>query len=87
MLQIHGDVNRDIILSLREKHAPVRIEPGTKNITLTSKLDREGVDGPSTVTFTVLCDKRNYSEPVRMRIKKMICKYTYFLTLKMSENV
>lgn len=64
-LAIHGDVNRDIVLSLRETKAPVRIEPGSKNITLTRKLDREGIDGPSSVTFTVLCDKKNYNEPVR----------------------
>jgi len=65
VLQIHGDVTRDIILSLREKHAPVRIEPGTKNITLTGKLDREGKEGLPSVTFTVLCDKKNSNEPVR----------------------
>lgn len=63
-LDIHGEPNRDITLSLRETTAPVRIEPGTKNITLTRKLDKEGNEGPSSVTFTVLCDKRNHNEPV-----------------------
>ncbi|ODM95632.1 Fat-like cadherin-related tumor suppressor [Orchesella cincta] len=63
-LDIHGDPSRDISLSLRETTAPVRIEPGTKNITLTRKLDKEGIEGPSSVTFTVLCDKRNHNEPL-----------------------
>lgn len=65
-MEIQGDVNRgDIVLSLRESSAPVRIEPGTKNITLTKKLDKEGKDGPSAVTFTVLCDaKQNSNDPV-----------------------
>ncbi|XP_021960448.2 protocadherin Fat 4 isoform X2 [Folsomia candida] len=64
-LDIHGDINRDIALSLSsgDSSAPVQIEPGTKNITLTRKLDREGIEGPSSVTFTVLCDKRNDNEP------------------------
>ncbi|CAG7647491.1 unnamed protein product [Allacma fusca] len=62
-LEIQGDVTRDIILSLRESTAPVRIESGTKNLTLTRKLDKEGVEGPSTVTFTILCDKRHHNEP------------------------
>lgn len=64
-LEIHGDVTRDISLSLRDGKSPIQIEPGTKNITLTKKLDREGIDGPSSVSFTVLCDKRNHNEPVR----------------------
>ena len=63
-LEIQGDVTRDIVLGLRESTAPVRIEPGTKNLTLTRKLDKEGVEGPSTVTFTILCDKRHHTEPV-----------------------
>jgi hypothetical protein len=65
ILEIHGDVTRDIVLSLKDPKAPVQLTPGTKNITLTRKLDREGIDGPSSVTFTVLCDKRNHNEPVR----------------------
>lgn len=73
-LDIHGEPSRDISLSLRETTAPVRIEPGTKNITLTRKLDKEGIEGPSSVTFTVLCDKRNHNEPVGVKLQLSIYK-------------
>ncbi len=65
-MEVHGDVTRDITLSLKDSKAPIQIEPGTKNLTLTSKLDRENIDGPSSVTFTVLCEKRNSNEPVSL---------------------
>lgn len=78
-LKINGNpspLNGNIKLTLRERDrdAPVQIEPGTKDIILTSPLDKEGQRGPSSVYVNVVCD-RLHSEnipsfviPVNIRI-------------------
>lgn len=55
-----GDIN----LSLREKGSPVQISPGTKDIVLIMALDKEGIEGPSSVYVNVICDRRHSSDPV-----------------------
>ena len=78
-LKINGDPspNGNINLSLRERdrNAPVQIDPGTKDLILTSKLDKEGEHGPASVYVNVVCD-RKHSEgipsfiiPVNVRVQ------------------
>lgn len=55
-----GDIN----LSLREKGSPVQIAPGTKDIVLITALDKEGIEGPSSVYVNVICDRRHSTDPV-----------------------
>lgn len=77
-LKINGNPapNGNIKLTLRERDrdAPVEIEPGTKDLILTSPLDKEGERGPASVYVNVVCD-RLHSEaipsfviPVNIRI-------------------
>ncbi|XP_055377565.1 protocadherin-16 [Condylostylus longicornis] len=54
-----GDIN----LSLREKDAPVKIIPGTKDLALIVALDKEGVKGPSSIYVNVICDRRHSTDP------------------------
>ncbi|KAJ6636860.1 Protocadherin Fat 1 [Pseudolycoriella hygida] len=65
-LRINGNPNKesgDINLSLREKGSPVQISPGTKDIVLIMALDKEGIQGPSSVYVNVICDRRHSSDP------------------------
>jgi Cadherin domain len=65
-LKINGNpgLNGNIKLSLteRDRDAPVQIEPGSKDLILTSLLDKEGERGPSSVYVNVVCD-RLHSDP------------------------
>ena len=57
-LRIIGDPRADIRIRLREEgELPVAIEPGTKDLVLKRKLDREGVLGPSAVNVDILCER------------------------------
>ncbi len=58
--EVVGDIN----LSLREKGSPVKIMPGTKDIVLITALDKEGIEGPSSVYVNVICDRRHSTDPV-----------------------
>ncbi|XP_077288016.1 protocadherin Fat 4-like Cad96Ca [Arctopsyche grandis] len=66
VLGIHGDPHEqigNIALSLKEIDSPVRIAPGSKNLTLARPLDKEGVLGPSSVYVNVICDRKRTSDP------------------------
>lgn len=56
----------DIELRLQERDSPVAIYPGSKNLTLTRPLDKEGVEGPASVYVNVICERRRTLDPVRM---------------------
>uniref|UniRef100_A0A336MED8 CSON000375 protein n=1 Tax=Culicoides sonorensis TaxID=179676 RepID=A0A336MED8_CULSO len=65
-LNINGNTdneNGDIDLSLRERDAPVKIAPGTKDLVLITPLDKEGQRGPASVYVNVICDRRNTNDP------------------------
>lgn len=62
-LPVLGDASSDILLTLDRGDYPVQIIPGTKNISLTRQLDREGKDGPSSVAVNVICDRRGSTDP------------------------
>lgn len=78
-LRINGDASPkgDINLSLRERdrNAPVQIDPGTKDLILTSKLDKEGELGPASVYVNVVCDRKHsdgipsFIIPVNIRVQ------------------
>ncbi|XP_049947286.1 fat-like cadherin-related tumor suppressor homolog [Schistocerca serialis cubense] len=66
ILHILGDPSLgvgNIELHLQEIDSPLRIVPGTKNLTLTRRLDKEGVDGPSSVFVSVICERKRTSDP------------------------
>lgn len=66
-LRINGDPdleNGNINLSLRERISPVQIIPGTKTLSLTTALDKEGVSGPSSIYVNVICVRRHSTDPV-----------------------
>ncbi|XP_059478572.1 protocadherin-like wing polarity protein stan [Neocloeon triangulifer] len=75
-VRVHGDPGErgDISLRLRETDSPVQIAPGTGNLTLTRKLDKEGIDGPSSVYVNVICDRQrapgdpSFVIPVNIRV-------------------
>lgn len=81
-LRINGNPSKelgDINLSLREKGSPVEISPGTKDIVLITALDKEGIEGPSSVYVNVICDRRHSSDPVSKDFDydvKFKCKIT-----------
>lgn len=78
-LKINGDPspNGNIILTLRERdrNAPVQIDPGTKDLILTSQLDKEGEHGPASVYVNVVCDRKHsdgipsFVIPVNIRVQ------------------
>ena len=71
VLGIHGDPHEqlgNIALSLKEIDSPVKIAPGSKNLTLARPLDKEGVLGPSSVYVNVICDRKRTSDPVMIGI-------------------
>ncbi|XP_020711397.2 protocadherin Fat 4 [Athalia rosae] len=53
----------DIELRLKERDSPVAIYPGSKNLTLTRPLDKEGVEGPASVYVNVICERRHTHDP------------------------
>lgn len=64
-IRIHGDPRAigSITLRLKEQDSPVEITPGTKNLTLRRKLDKEGIDGPSSVFVNVICERLGTLDP------------------------
>lgn len=67
-LKINGNPspNGNVKLSLRERDrdAPVQIENGSKDLILTSPLDKEGERGPSSVYINVVCDRLPFDPSV-----------------------
>ncbi|XP_045471054.1 protocadherin-16 [Harmonia axyridis] len=53
----------NIGLRLKEADSPVAIAPGTKNLTLKKRLDKEGLEGPSSVFVNLICDRLNTPDP------------------------
>ncbi|XP_039300341.1 cadherin-related family member 1-like, partial [Nilaparvata lugens] len=53
----------NIELRLKEVDSPVVISPGTSNLTLTRKLDKEGIEGPSSVYVNIICDRKRTTVP------------------------
>lgn len=65
-LKVRGQVGKDIVLRLREDPttSPVDMAINSKNLVLTSALDKENITGPASVSINVLCQKLNSDEPV-----------------------
>ncbi|KAE8742866.1 hypothetical protein FOCC_FOCC011547, partial [Frankliniella occidentalis] len=55
----HGD----IALRLQETDSPVRVSPGSKNLTLMRRLDKEGIEGPASVYISIICDRKRTADP------------------------
>lgn len=75
-LRINGNPHiekGDINLSLRERDAPVKIPPGTKNIVLIAPLDKEGIKGSSSIYVDVICDRRHSTDPVSILNNTFFC--------------
>ncbi|KAL3281094.1 hypothetical protein HHI36_004318 [Cryptolaemus montrouzieri] len=53
----------NIALRLKEIDSPVMIAPGTKNLTLKRRLDKEGLDGPSSVFVNLICERLHTLDP------------------------
>lgn len=64
-IRVHGDPRPggSIALHLKEPDSPVAITPGTKNLTLRRPLDKEGVDGPSSVFINLICERQHTLDP------------------------
>lgn len=64
-VRVHGDSRPGgtIALHLKENDSPVAISPGTKNLTLRRKLDKEGIDGPSSVFINLICERLHTLDP------------------------
>ena len=70
-----GDVGRDIALRLDDgQDMPVSINTsnGTAVLRLTAPLDKEGLEGPSSFTFGVICDRlgtedQGFTIPINIR--------------------
>ncbi|XP_015835493.1 protocadherin beta-12 [Tribolium castaneum] len=64
-IRVHGDPRPGgtIALHLKETDSPVAISPGTKNLTLRRKLDKEGVEGPSSVFVNLICERLHTLDP------------------------
>ncbi|XP_075236204.1 protocadherin Fat 4-like Cad96Ca [Lycorma delicatula] len=64
-VRIIGDPSErgNIELRLKEVDSPIVISPGTSNLTLTRKLDKEGIEGPSSVYINIICDRKRTTVP------------------------
>lgn len=64
-IRVHGDPRPggSISLHLKEGDSPVAITPGTKNLTLRRPLDKEGIDGPSSVFINLICERSHTLDP------------------------
>ena len=61
-----GDVGRDIVIKLDDgQDIPVSIDTsnGTAKLRLTAPLDKEGMEGPSSITARVICDRIGTEDP------------------------
>lgn len=52
-----------ISLRLKEEDSPVEITPGTKNLTLKRIVDKEGIDGPSSIFVNLICERLSTLDP------------------------
>lgn len=59
----------DIELSLQEHDSPVAFSPYSKNLTLISPLDKEGIEGPASVFVNVICERKHTLDPVKEFLK------------------
>ncbi|XP_060518393.1 protocadherin-like wing polarity protein stan [Cylas formicarius] len=56
-------ITGSIVLRIKEQDSPVEIVPGSRNLTLLRPLDKEGIDGPSSVFLTLLCERLGTADP------------------------
>ncbi|KRT79191.1 Cadherin [Oryctes borbonicus] len=65
-IRVHGNPRPGgtIALYLRETDSPIAITSGTKNLTLRRRLDKEGIDGPSSVLINLICERLHTLDPV-----------------------
>ncbi|XP_011691797.1 PREDICTED: protocadherin-23-like [Wasmannia auropunctata] len=76
ILGVLGDASSqgDIELSLQEHDSPVAFSPYSKNLTLIRPIDKEGVEGPSSIYINVICEKKHntvdpgFIIPVNIRV-------------------
>lgn len=64
-VRVHGDPRPGgtIALHLQESDSPVAIQPGSRNLTLRRRLDKEGIDGPSSVFVNLICERLHTLDP------------------------
>lgn len=62
-LRILGEIGTEIELKLDGEDSPIDIEGETKNLILTKPLDKEGKDGPSSVSLEIICERIGVSDP------------------------
>ncbi|BES97298.1 CA [Nesidiocoris tenuis] len=69
-LHVNGDAGPrgNIELRLEEIDSPILIEPGTKNLTLVKRLDKEGEVGVSSVYIHVLCTPKGSTDSIKTPI-------------------
>ncbi|XP_017769674.1 PREDICTED: cadherin-related tumor suppressor-like [Nicrophorus vespilloides] len=74
-VRVHGDPRPGgtIALHLKESDSPIDISPGSKNLTLIRQLDKEGIDGPSSVFINLICERlrtldTGFVIPVNIRV-------------------
>ncbi|KAF6212648.1 hypothetical protein GE061_013174 [Apolygus lucorum] len=69
-LRVHGDTGPrgNIELRLEELDSPIIIEPGTKNLTLVKRLDKEGEVGVSSVYIHVLCTPKGSTDSIKIPV-------------------
>ncbi|XP_044750836.1 protocadherin-16 [Coccinella septempunctata] len=53
----------NIGLRLKEEDSPVEIASGSKNLTLKKRLDKEGIEGPSSVFVNLICERLHTLDP------------------------
>lgn len=65
MVRVHGDPRPGgtIALHLQESDSPITIQPGSRNLTLRRRLDKEGLDGPSSVFINLICERLHTLDP------------------------
>lgn len=64
-VRVHGDPRPggSIALHLQESDSPVAIQPGSRNLTLRRRLDKEGLTGPSSVFVNLICERLHTLDP------------------------
>ncbi|KAK5646834.1 hypothetical protein RI129_005298 [Pyrocoelia pectoralis] len=64
-VRVHGDPRPGgtIVLRLREPDSPIAIIPGSRNLTLRRILDKEGINGPSSVFINLICERLHTVDP------------------------
>ncbi|XP_018319632.1 protocadherin Fat 4 [Agrilus planipennis] len=82
----------DIVLHLEESKGPVTIIPGSKNFTLKHQLDKEGIDGPSSVFLNVICERvhtfgSGFVIPVTIRVTDVNDNYPIFVKAPYKLNI